>query len=100
MILTVHSRLRNSQPRLRTSIAIVVLSILMTLGYALFGHTLIKALHESDSSVANRLMSGRQQTSLVAYFSKAAQEVLKISLCLVPIACAILLSRNPFGIVL
>ena len=76
MILTVHSRLGNSQPRLRTSIAIVVLSLLMTVGYALFGHTLIKALYDSDSSVANRLMSGRQQTPLGAYFPKADQAVL------------------------
>ena len=100
MILTVHSGLRNSQPRLRTSIAIVVLSLLMTLGYALFGHTLIKALYDSDSSVANRLMSGRQQTPLGAYFPKADQAVLKVSIFLLSIAFAILLSRNPFGIVL
>ena len=100
MILTVHSRLGNSQPRLRTSIAIVVLSLLMTVGYALFGHTLIKALYDSDSSVANRLMSGRQQTPLGAYFPKADQAVLKVSIFLLSIAFAILLSRNPFGIVL
>ena len=100
MILTVHSGLRNSQPRLRTSIAIVVLSLLMTVGYALFGHTLIKALYDSDSSVANRLMSGRQQTPLGAYFPKADQAVLKVSIFLLSIAFAILLSRNPFGIVL
>jgi hypothetical protein len=100
MILTVHSRLGNSQPRLRTTIAIVVLSLLMTVGYALFGHTLIKALYDSDSSVANRLMSGRQQTPLGAYFPKADQAVLKVSILLISIAFAILLSRNPFGIVL
>ena len=100
MILTVHSRLRYSQLRLRTSIAIIVFSLLMTLGYALFGHTLVKALSDSDSSVANRLMSGRQQTPLEAYFLKADETVLKVSILLVSIALAILASRNPFGIAL
>lgn len=100
MILAVHSRLRNSQPRLRTSIAIIVLSLLMTLGYALFGHTLVKALYVSDSSLSNWLMSARQQTPLVAYFLKADETVLKVSIFLVSIAFAILASRNPFGIVL
>jgi acetyltransferase AlgX (SGNH hydrolase-like protein) len=100
MILTVHSRLRNSQPRLLISIAIVVLSLLMTLGYALFGHSLIKALYESDSSVANRLMSGRQQTSLLAYSARADQAALKVSIIFVSIALAILASRNPFGVAL
>ncbi len=100
MILKVHSRQPYSQPRLRTSIAIIVLSLLMTLGYALFGHTLVKALYDSDSSVASRLMSGRQQTPLVAYFLGADQAVLKVSIFLVSIAFAILLSRNLFGIAL
>src|SRR4030095_3187225 len=99
MILKVHSRLTYSQPRLRTSIAIIVLSLLMTLGYALFGHTLVKALYDSDSSVANRLMSGRHQTPLAAYSLRADQAVLKVSIFLVSITFAIL-SKNPFGIAL
>ena len=100
MILTVHSRLRYSQLRLRTSIGIIVLSLLMTLGYALFGHTLVKAVYDSNSFVASRLMSGRQQTPLVSYFPRADQAVLKVSIFLVFVAFAILLSRNPFGIAL
>jgi PAS domain S-box-containing protein len=78
-----------------------LLGVVLVTGYVLFGHAAIRALHESDLSVAARLLPGKATTPLELYFAGIDADVLRLSLSFVLISAAgLLVFANPVGVIL
>ena len=84
----------------RSALGIAALGFALTLSYILLGHSLIRAMYESDLSIFAQILQGKAVTPLQGYFAAADLVVLKLGLGLV-LAGALwwLIFKNPVGII-
>ena len=86
--------------RVKASLVLAGLAVLLVLAYIPFGHRLLSAAYYADLPIAHQLMPHRAETPLPDYLHAADLAVLKVDATLLVVAGGLLLSGNLFGLAL
>jgi PAS domain-containing protein len=95
MALLVHG----SHPSRKIGLIIAALGPALVLTYMFFGHSIVRALYQSDLSLAHGIMKARQVTPLEAYLLAADSAIVDIGWSLVAIGLLVwLFFKNQLGL--
>ena len=83
---------------INASIGCAALGVLLSVAYVAFGHLLINAIYNSDIAIVQRLMPGKDATSLQNYVCGLDKAVLALAVYFVFSALVLLLAANPVGL--
>ena len=91
---------RGSHVSRKIGVIIAALGPTLVLTYMFIGHSIVRALYQSDLSLAHTIMAARQVTPLEAYLLAADSGIVEIGCGLVAIGLLVwLFFKNPLGLV-